>query len=291
MVENQTFPGWRDFERAVAAVLGGTAPETKGVFDVIVASTERPDVDYGLSIKSKALKGRAGVRGLAEHGRVYIELSNSPAKFLSALGRIGFFEADFLAGTRSQAVGEVILQTVTGWHHECASEHLREFGRRLDLSQSRYLVLSYSLPTMRAPSHAYQWHSFSMEFPERVIWKYASKRCLRGYDPESPSEALFDFYLLSGGQLKYYPKASRAVFSSNVFELENVERVSYLSRAARMFPVAWKAAGGASALGSADVVRELDWMVALSEDQRLKAVLISALDQVRRLGKKGQLGG
>ena len=50
-----TLPGWRDFERTFAAILGGLAPESKGIFDVTVQSTSRASVDYGISVKSKQL--------------------------------------------------------------------------------------------------------------------------------------------------------------------------------------------------------------------------------------------
>ena len=34
--DGSTRPGWRDFERIFAEILGGSAPENKDVFDVVV---------------------------------------------------------------------------------------------------------------------------------------------------------------------------------------------------------------------------------------------------------------
>ena len=80
-----TLPGWRDYERAIAAVFHGWAPENKGVFDVFVGSTVNDTTDYGYSVKSKEL-GRAGaIEDLSTDGRVYMELSNSPAKLWTAV--------------------------------------------------------------------------------------------------------------------------------------------------------------------------------------------------------------
>jgi hypothetical protein len=153
---DETFPGWRDFERAVAAVLGGSAPEAKGVFDVIVPSTNLPATDYGLSIKSKKLGLQGGLANLSSAGRVYMELSNSPAKFLACLKAISFTEANFTAKKRPKEVGEVVLSIVTGWHDDSVRLHREVYGRALDLSNSRYLVLSYHHGSSKVPRCEYQ---------------------------------------------------------------------------------------------------------------------------------------
>jgi hypothetical protein len=282
-VGDETFPGWRDFERAVAAVLGGKAPETKGVFDVVVPSTQTKATDYGLSIKSKALTLKGGLTNLAKDGRVYMELANSPAKFLKALEKIDFKEANFKAKKRPQEVGDIVLKTVTSWHDESVKLHEGAYHRTLDLKLSRYLVLSYCLPKGDRKKDQYQWHSFNLNFPENIVWKYASKKCLRGFDPAHPKEALFDFYLLSGGQLKYYPRASTSVFSSEVFELAEPRKTSTLLRAARMYPHAWIAAGGKSEFTANHVSEDLLNMSHLAPDEKIRRILDEALEKIRHL--------
>ena len=182
-VGDETYPGWRDFERAVAAVLSGKAPESKGVFDVTVPSTVNKNTDYGLSIKSKALTLKDGLTNLANDGRVYMELANSPAKFLAALEKISFKEAHFAAKKRAQEVGDIVLDTISGWHQDSVKLHLAVFNRTLDIAKSRFLVLSYCLPKGSRTSEQYQWHAFDLKFPYGIKWRYASSRCLRGFDP------------------------------------------------------------------------------------------------------------
>src|SRR5581483_3593553 len=46
-------PGWRDFERAVAAAFNGQAQESKHVFDVIVSSQEGSNPASGISCKMR----------------------------------------------------------------------------------------------------------------------------------------------------------------------------------------------------------------------------------------------
>jgi hypothetical protein len=196
---------------------------------------------------------------------------------------IGFKEAHFTAKKRAQEVGEVVLKTVTSWHEESVKIHAGSYGRILDLSSSRFLVLSYRLPKDSTQKGQYQWHSFSLAFPKNIKWKYLSKRCLRGYDPAHPKEVLFDFYLLSGGQLKYYPRASTAIFSSQVFELAEPRRISALLRAARMYPEAWISAGGASDFTAKHVEEDLLNMSHLAPSTEVKQILQEAIEKLQRL--------
>lgn len=280
-VGDETYPGWRDFERAVAAVLNGKAPESKGVFDVIVPSTEKKDTDYGLSIKSKALTLKDGLTNLAKDGRVYMELANSPAKFSAALSKIGFKEANFKGKKRAQEVGEVVLKVISGWHQDAVKLYSTAFNRTLDLASSRFLVLSYCLPKGTRTNEQYQWHAFDLMFPDGIKWRYSSSKCLRGFDPAFPKEALFDFYLLSGGQLKYYPRASSSIFSSPIFQLAEPKRMSATLRAARMYPKEWIAAGGKAEFTAKNVTEELENMAQLTPDVQVKKVLIAAANALK----------
>ena len=50
-----TLPGWRDFERAVALAFGGSASESKDIFDVVMSRPEGPPLPlYGLSCKMRS---------------------------------------------------------------------------------------------------------------------------------------------------------------------------------------------------------------------------------------------
>jgi hypothetical protein len=129
-----------------------------------------------------------------------------------------------------------------------------------------------------------KWHAFDLAFPPNIVWKYTSSRCLRGFDPSYPEETLFDFYLLSGGQLKYYPRASTARFSSEVFELAEPKRISALARASRMYPAAWLAAGGVSDLTSEQVIQEVESMIRLTSNLEMGTILKDALQKLKNLG-------
>lgn len=68
-------------------------------------------------------------------------------------------------------------------------------------------------------------------------------RRLAGNDGEGN---LFEWYGESGGQFKYYPLASNAVWASDVFRLEPFGNIEYgiLNKAKIYFPKKWKQAQG-----------------------------------------------
>jgi hypothetical protein len=47
-----SMPGFRDYERALAAVLGGVTPENKGLFDVLIPAGAKP---FGISCKMASM--------------------------------------------------------------------------------------------------------------------------------------------------------------------------------------------------------------------------------------------
>jgi hypothetical protein len=233
-----SLPDWRQIERVVAAIFKGRAAENKGIFDVTILSDADANVDYGFSVKSKGLTRRTALADLTSGGRVYMELSNSPAKFWDALKRSRVAEADFRARRRPDVIGNTVLQTVQAWHREAAAAYGgRHPQRTLDLAHSAYLVFSYKKREEALPE--YQVHSFDLGFPAGIRWRYKSENCLSGEDPNHPGETLFDWYAVSGGQLKYYPRATRARFSSPIFTLLPPKPVSLLEKAAMCFPKEW----------------------------------------------------
>jgi hypothetical protein len=46
-------PGWRDFERSVAAAFNGRAQESKAIFDVLLPDPLRKGIYFGLSCKMR----------------------------------------------------------------------------------------------------------------------------------------------------------------------------------------------------------------------------------------------
>lgn len=234
-----TRPNWRQMERVISELFTGKPPpESKSIFDVIAPSLEHARTYYGLSIKSKQLSKRK-FDNLTSGARTYMEIANSPAKMFASLERKhGLTIEDFRAGASPEVVGNCVLETVREWHEDGKAIFERQNpGANLDLEHSIYLCLSYRAWENGAPRR-YQLHSFSLEFPGHVEWRYQGKS-LRGYDPDFPKEVLFDWYGESGGQLKYYPKATTAHHASSVFSLVDAQNIDLFEKAASYWPEEW----------------------------------------------------
>lgn len=231
-----TRPGWRDFERSIAEVMGGRASESKELFDVVVPSASDENTYFGLSIKSKQLARKTAVADLESGGRVHLEVANSPAKFWYALSSVGLTEQDFKEQKNPKLFGETVLDVVEQWH-TAAAQKFDEMHRdkRLDLDKSVYLVISYNKPAANL-ARTYQIHSFPLQFPKNIKWEFISSKCLRGYDPKDPTSTLVDWYALSGGQLKYYPSTKDALYASEQFELALPPHLSILDKVKTYWP-------------------------------------------------------
>ena len=229
-------PGWRDFERAVALAFGGVAQESKAIFDVLLSDEINPDIKYGLSCKM-----RGELNKISRTGRISLELSNSAKKFWQPLRLQGIDESNYRS--RPAEVGISLIEVVRGWHNAVSIEH----GGHIDITRSSYLVLSWD-----KRSSLYQLHQFSLELPDptRLQWYIPTIR-RRGEDISAQKingndelGTLFEWYGESGGQLKYYPLAANALWSSDLFRLEPLGDTEYgiLNKAAAYFPELWATA-------------------------------------------------
>jgi hypothetical protein len=220
---SQTVPGWRDFERAVAVAFKGEANESKAIFDVLLSSEDKPDVKYGLSCKK-----RGELNKLEKTGRVYFELSNSEGKFWDHLRAKGIDQSNYR--DRPLEVGISLIEEVERWHHAVS----REQGGFIDITKSSYLVLSWNR------AGRYQLHQFplTMPNPHDLNWYFPTKKRIAGDDEIG---RLFEWYGESGGQLKYYPLATNAIWVSKIFQLEPLGDIEYgiLNKAASYFPEKW----------------------------------------------------
>lgn len=224
-----TLPGWRDFERAVALAFNGEAQESKAIFDVLLLSEDSPTVRYGLSCKM-----RRELNKVERTGRVSLELSNSAGQFWDYLKSRGIDQSNYRSNPLE--VGVSLIEVVESWHQAVSSEH----GGIVDLEKSSYLVLSWN------QARCYQLHQFPLTLPNpcNLSWDFPVKRGgvegrrLAGRDE---SGILFEWYGESGGQLKYYPLASSAIWASEIFSLEPLDDIEYgiLKKAAAYFPEEW----------------------------------------------------
>ena len=229
-----TLPGWRDFERTVALAFNGEAQESKAIFDVLLPSEDRPGVKYGLSCKM-----RRELNKIERTGRVSLELSNSAGQFWARLRMRGINQSNYRDSPIE--VGESLIEVVESWHRAVSVEE----GGTVDLAGSSHLVLSWN------QTGFYQLHQFplTMPNPRRLNWYFPTKkggdegRRLAGDDD---SGTLFEWYGESGGQLKYYPLASGAVWASEKFQLEPLGGIEYgvVKKAAAYFSEKWAEACG-----------------------------------------------
>ncbi len=236
--DGRTLPGWRDFERAVAIAFGGQAQENKFIFDVLVPDGQRNGVFAGISCKM-----RRTLNDTKRTGRVTLELSNSSGKFWDRLGERGLHQQNYKA--HPCKVAEVLLELENEWHQQVSLEQ----GGTVDVRQSYYLALSWS------PQGEYQLFQFPLELPQadEIIWDFPSAkngntvspgRRLRGTDARG---TIFEWYGESGGQLKYYPPAEKALWKSDIFRLESLpenwqEIHGILTKARDYFPNLWESA-------------------------------------------------
>ena len=230
-VGSGTLPGWRDFERTIAEITGGIAPENKGIFDVLVPDVDPPKQYVGLSGKM-----RKELRRIDRDGRVTIELSNSARKMWEALGEHGITTADYMQQARE--VGLALVDLIRQWHFAASTYR----SQPVDTAGSSYLALMWDARTGR-----YQLFKFPLSLPDPsdLDWYFTTtgKGHLNGDD--SSGGRVFEWYGESGGQLKYYPLGSEATWKSPAFTLEQVptEASRPLSEKAQAyFPELWREA-------------------------------------------------
>lgn len=212
----QAMPGFRDYERSLAAVLDGATTENKGIFDIEVPTEHMP---FGVSCKMSSMQP---VRNLCS----FMELSNSAAKFRQHLLslQINWISEPMLAGP-------AIVDLVSRWHAAVADS--------IDVQSSRFSVLA----------HDKGWNRFQLLcFPldlrianpkGDVEWLHEGSS-LNGYiDDSGRRHRLWQCFLNSGGQLKYYPLLSWADWTTSEFELETPPLSSPLEKARRYFGHLW----------------------------------------------------
>jgi hypothetical protein len=223
---DKSLPGWRDFERSVALVFGGDAQESKAIFDVLVPISQNPEVNYGMSCKM-----RQTLLIVERTGRVTVEVSNSSGKFWDALREVDIKEYD----TAPDVAGKILLNLVRNWHDEVSLER----GGTIDTSKSSYLLLQWHRKTGR-----YQLFQFPIQLPDSVLlsWTVDGRR-LVGRDDDG---IMIEWYGHSGGQLKYYPFADKAIWASDIFQLEPLPKSNLgyglKRRVIDFFPDLWEKA-------------------------------------------------
>ena len=231
----KTLPGWRDFERSVALAFGGIAIESKHIYDVILASPDNPSIVYGLSCKMRDKLRRV----LLRDGRVTIEVANAEGDFWDAIIATGLTRENY--HTNPSVSGIAIINLVDLWHTKVSHEN----GGNVDNSKSMFITLQWYKNTGN-----YQLFQFPIDLPNphNITWRVNSRRLIG----EDDRAIIFEWYPFSGGQLKYYPLSSEAIWKSDVFQLEPLpDDLGHIAinKAATYFPEIWHkvSAGGEAA--------------------------------------------
>jgi len=229
--EGLTLPGWRDFERAVALALSGEAQENKFIFDVLLP-IGNSHMKCGISCKMRRELDRVD-----RDGRVTIEISNSAGKFWDYLNLQGINQSNYKE--RPSEVGQALINLIEQWHQSVSLDQ----GGLVDLSCSFYLVLSWNKKGW------YQLHQFDLKMPDpkQINWYFPNFRnesgvLARRLIGDDEAGALFEWYGESGGQLKYYPLAQNALWTSERFQLEPLKKdaeYGLLEKVAMYFPELW----------------------------------------------------
>jgi hypothetical protein len=251
IIQKRSLPGWRDFERSVALAFGGRAAESKAIFDVVLPNGENPGTFVGLSCKMRSELGR-----VARDGRVTIEVSNSAGEFWDYLNTLDINQTNYR--DYPAQVGAGLLHVVAQWHLAPSTER----GGLVELARSSYLVLQWN----RTGTYQLFQYAVSLPDPASLRWSFplpkrgdrAGRRIIgeaatgllpkrgdrdgRRIIGEAATGLLFEWYGESGGQLKYYPFAADAIWSSAPFRLEPLPTTmeyGILVKAAAYFPEKW----------------------------------------------------
>ena len=235
--DGKTLPGWRDFERAVALALMGKASESKEIFDVVLSRADATPaaMKYGLSCKMRSELNR-----IDRDGRVTIEVSNSAGKFWDHLASRGINQSNYKS--RPEEVGHALIEVVNAWHQAESNAT----GGSIDLAKSSYLILSWNRAGF------YQLHQFSMNIVDAAAlrWHVPTKQVKgeqtvgRRINGDDERGTRVEWYGESGGQLKFYPFATEAIWQSERFQLEPLPGTEHgiLNKVAAYFPDKWQTA-------------------------------------------------
>jgi hypothetical protein len=224
-------PGYRQIERAVALAFGGQAGENKGIYDVLLPNEEEPPTEIGLSCKMRSELNR-----VARDGRVTIEVSNSAGEFWRHLNSLSINQTNYR--NYPSDVGAGLLHVVEQWHLIQSTER----GGLVKLDRSSYLVLLWNRVGV------YQLFQFALSLPDPANLNWSFPLSKKGDKEgrriigETEMGLLFEWYGESGGQLKYYPFATDAIWSSQPFQLEPLptgREYGILLKASDYFPDQW----------------------------------------------------
>jgi len=229
-----TLPGWRDFERACAIAFDGVAVENKFFVDVIFPFDTHSGTFYGIDCKMRGELGKA-----KNHGKIYVEVTNAAKYLWSYLATKGISETNFK--DEPELAGMSLIEAVEQMKTERSSQYP---AGPIITDHSFYFVLLWD------DHDRYQLFQLPLKlpYPEDLTWTCnvgnrtdgTETTRLVGADTDG---ILYEWYGSSGGQFKYYPSISQAIWTSTEFKLEplneNIE-IGIKAKVKTYFPAQWK---------------------------------------------------
>lgn len=230
---------FRQIERCFAELLHGTTTENKAFYDFVIQSNEGGGIAVrGASIKSKELENLNSYSSkTATTMRSHLELSNSSAKDWAICHERGLSEEIFRAGQRAEEFGQAILDRQVIERQTSQTSYLNSIpgaNKSFIETDSVYISLLYS--PMVNGERSYLVSSFHAVLPAPASWSFKGRRLI---GKNEDGTVLYEWYGLSGGQLKYYPKISDRLHGTELFTLADYKPAieSLRAKVDRMFPV------------------------------------------------------
>jgi hypothetical protein len=155
-----------------------------------------------------------------------MELSNSAKKFRNELNRLGINER-----TPPELAGPALVALVGVWH--------QEVGDVIDLASSKFAVLAHNGPWTEFQLLCFP-ISLTIANPRTdVVWRFEGAS-VNGYiETDNGTHRLWQCFLDSGGQLKYFPPLVWAEWTTHLFQLEEPPRGALFTKAEDYFPDLW----------------------------------------------------
>jgi len=227
---------FRQIERCFAELLHGTTTENKAFYDFVVQSNEGGGIAVrGASIKSKEHEHLNGYASQAATMRSYLELSNSAAKDWAMCHDRGLSEQIFRDAQRADEFGAAILDRQRIERQTSQATYLNSIpGGNKFFVENDCVYISVLYSPMVHGERSYMVSSFHAVLPQPTSWSFKGRR-LVGKDANG--DVVYEWYGLSGGQLKYYPKIADRLHGTDLFTLADYRPAieSLRAKVARMF--------------------------------------------------------
>jgi hypothetical protein len=227
---------FRQIERCFAELLHGQTTENKAFYDFVVQSNEGGGVAVrGASIKSKEHDTLHSYTEQNQTIRSYLELSNSAAKDWALCQERGLSEDLFRQMQSADAFGQAVLDRQNTERQMTQKSYLDSLpGPNKSFVEQDCVYVSLLYSPMVNGERTYLVSSFHAVLPKPAQWSFKGKR-LVGSDENGV--ALYEWYALSGGQFKYYPKIKDRLHGTDLFTLADYKPAleSLRAKVARMF--------------------------------------------------------